>query len=107
MPTFVDRHRLSAVPGPTLHRLHVEAVHGAPDPSGAQPLAQWVEDGYIYCVIEAPDDRAVCRHHLARELACDDLHPVSGLKGTRPLTGHETGAVRAAIIDIWHKVASD
>jgi len=106
MPIFLDRHVLAAVPGAVRHQIHLEAMHGLVDPSGTRPLAHWVEDQYFYCVAAAPGAEAFCEHHTSRQLPCDDVHPLEGLRGTRPLTGEEMGIVRTAITAIWHAVPS-
>jgi hypothetical protein len=77
MPTYIDRHPLTAVPRAVRNQMHLEAVQGLIDKHGAQPLGHWVTDGVIYCVLRAPSEAAVCRHHADRGLPCDDLHPIS------------------------------
>jgi hypothetical protein len=69
------------------------------------PLGHWLEDGVIICVLDAPDAEAVCRHHAAHALACDDLHAIDGLALTRPLTDHDEAILRAEIVRIWHRSA--
>ncbi len=62
MPTFIDRHALTVVPFEVRRQLRNQALHGLVDPGGAKPLAHWIEDGLIYCVLDAPDQTAVCVH---------------------------------------------
>ena len=97
MPTFIDRHLLLAVPSAVRHQLHLEAVYGLVDEHGAQPLAHWLSDGVIYCMVRAPSQEAFCRHHAERGLPCDDLHPVMGLRESRRLSQREMRIVRATI----------
>ena len=82
MATFLDRHLLSAMPRAVRYQMHLEAVDGLVDPSGTLPLAHWIEDGALYCLLQAPDAQAVCAYHAARGLGCDDLHPIAGLHGS-------------------------
>ncbi len=89
MPTFIDRHLLAAVPRAIRQQIHLEAMLGIVDPHGVLSLAHWVEDAYIYCVLQAPKAQAICLHHAARGLACDELHPITGFQGGRPLTSEE------------------
>ena len=102
MPTFIDRHPLVDVPSAVRQQMHLEAVHGLVDPSGTVPLSYWIEDGYIYCVVRAPDEQAVCKHHAERGLACDELHSLPGLQGSRPLSGDDNRTVRTRIAQLWH-----
>ena len=102
MPTFIDRHSLAAVPSVIQRQMHLEATHGLLDPSGAKPVAHWVEDGVIYCLLEAPDREAVCAHHACRGLPCDDVHLIPGLRESRPTSRQEQAIVRAAIDGLWH-----
>jgi hypothetical protein len=100
--TFIDRHRVSEVDPSVRYQLHLEAVHGIRDPSGALPLGHWVEDGAIYCVIDARDEDSVRQHHAARGIAANDLHRISGLPGARPLSLAEEQVVRDEIKRLWH-----
>jgi hypothetical protein len=84
------------------HQLQLEAAHGIRDVSGTLPLGHWLEDGTIYCLLEAPDEEAVCRHHRGRGITCNDMHPLPGLSATRPLTGRDRLAIMAAIQHLWH-----
>jgi hypothetical protein len=43
-------------------------LRGIADEHGVQPLAHWVTDGVIYCVVQAPNEEAFCRHHADRGL---------------------------------------
>ena len=100
MPTYIDCHPLAAIPSAVQRQMEREARHGAIDEHGVQPLAHWVTDGVIYCVVQAPDKEASCQHHAERGLACDELRPITGLRGSRPLSGEETKRVRT-IINFW------
>ena len=101
MPTFIDRHLLLAVPSAVRHQLHLEAVYGLIDEHGAQPLAHWLSDGVIYCVMRAPSREAFCRHHAARGVPCDDLHLVMGLRERHPPSPRETRIAQATIAKLW------
>ena len=101
MPTHIDCHPLAATPRAVQHQMHQEAMRGSVDQHGAQPLAHWVTDGVIYCVVQAPDERAFCQHHTERGLPCDNVHLVAGLRGSHPLSADETQLVRAVLADLW------
>jgi hypothetical protein len=102
MPTFIDRHQMAAVPRATQQQLYSEAVHGLVDASGTKPLANWIEDGIIYCILVAPADDAVCQHHAARGLDCDDVHLMTELREMRRPSREDQAVVRAAIDALWH-----
>ena len=94
MPTYIDCHALAAIPSAIQRQMPREALRGILDQHGVQPLAHWVTDGVIYCVVQAPDKEASCQHHAERGLACDELRPITGLRGSRPLAVRPT-ATRA------------
>jgi Protein of unknown function (DUF4242) len=101
VPIFVDRHLSSSVDPAVRRKMLLEVLQGTRDPSGALPIGHWVEDQVMYCLLDAPDVEAICRHHGARGLACDDVHPVEALAGIRPMSFQENQVVRAAIGQIW------
>jgi hypothetical protein len=101
MPTYIDRHRFAAVPSTVRRQLQLEAAHGLADEHGAQPLAHWFTDGVIYCVVQAPDQAAFCRHHAHHGLPCEDVHPIAGLGGSHPLSVEGTRLMDAALAELW------
>ena len=82
-------------------QLQFETEHGIRDVSGTLPLGHWVEDGTIYCVLEAPDEDACRQHHHTRGLQSDDLHRLEDIKPTRPISGSDRVAIMAAIRNLW------
>jgi hypothetical protein len=91
MPTVIDRHPLAAIPSAVQHQMQRETLRGSVDEHGVQPLAHWVTDGVIDCVVPAPDERAFCQRRAERGLACDELRPITALRGSHPLSVDETG----------------
>ena len=89
------------------YRIYQEGAQGLVDARGVQPLANWVEDGNIYCVMHAPDEDAFRLHHADRDLFSADVHPLRGLLGRRPLSPVEEQIVRSAIVALWHERAAD
>ena len=81
--------------------MHLEAMQGLVDQHGAQPLGHWVTDGVIYCVVRAPSEEAFCQHHADRSLPCDDLHLITGLRGSYPLSSQEKRSVQAVAAQLW------
>lgn len=98
---FIDRHRIADIDPAVRRQLQFEAEHALRDQTGTLPLGHWVQDGTIYCIIEAPDADAVCRHHRQRAVACDDLHELSGTSAKRPLSGEDRAVIMAAIRHLW------
>ena len=105
MPTFIDRHPIKSISLAARRQMHLEAVRGIRDPSGTLPLGQWLEDGAVFCVLEAPDGEAVCRHHTARCVACDDVQLIERVTARRPLSDTDGTILRAEIVRIWHTPA--
>jgi hypothetical protein len=101
MSIFLDRHAASAVSGAVQYQMHREALAGIRDASGAVPLGHWLQDGTMYCLLDAPEKLAVCRHHEARGLGCQDVHQVVGLHLERPLSDVDKESVRSEIARIW------
>jgi hypothetical protein len=106
MPTFIDRHELVVVPKATRHQLYLEVVQGVIDSSGTKPLGHWIEDGVIYCVLEAPNKNAVCQHHASRGLSCDELHPIWGIHEGQRVSDQDAVVIRLKINDLWHAPAT-
>ena len=104
MPTFIDRHRAANVPHELRRQLTQEAREGHADANGVRPTSHWLEDGWLYCVLEAPDIGAVREHHNAHGLASDTVHQMEGLDGRRPTSPEDQERVRAAIQHYWHSV---
>ena len=102
MPTFIDRHSSATVSEEVRRQLIREVREGHQDPHGARPTSHWLEDAWLYCVLEAPDIGAVCEHHHARGLACDTVHEMEALDGRRPTSPEDEERVRAAINTYWH-----
>jgi hypothetical protein len=102
---FMDRHPLREIDRAVQLRMYREAKARTRDASGTVPLRYWVDDGTIYCIVDAPNDDAVCAHHRERNLACDDLHVLTGLSVNDILSGTDHPVVADAIDRFWH--ASD
>src|SRR5919199_1461162 len=100
MPTFIDRHPLATIPRAIQQQMHREAMRGSVDEHGVQPLGHWVTDRVIYCVLRAPSQEAARRYHANYGLACDELRPVTGLRGSPPLGAKEAQIARA-VLNRW------
>jgi hypothetical protein len=99
---FIDRHGPSeAIPNAVRDQIVLEALHQAIDSHGAKPVTHWLEDGVIYCVMEAADIESICRHHTTRGLRCDDVHLISDLRVHQPMSDADRAAIRMAIAETW------
>ncbi len=104
MPTFIDRHGPGqAIPTAVREQLVLEGLHQVIDAHGVKLIAHWLEDEVIYCVVEAADEEAVCRHHAQRGLPCDDLHVIDGVRVQQPMSDADRLALGGAIAKIWPK----
>jgi hypothetical protein len=106
MPTFIDRHRAATVSQEVRRQLTQEAREGQEDANGVRPTSHWLEDGWLYCVLEAPDIAAVCEHHQSHGLRCDTVHEMKGLDGRRPTSREDQERVRVAIHNHWHAIGA-
>ena len=102
MPTFIDRHRAATVPHEVRRQLTHEARERHLDVHGVRPIGHWLEDGWLYCVLDAPTVAAVCEHHDAHGLGCNTVRELDGLQGSRPILTEDHERVRAAIENYWH-----
>jgi hypothetical protein len=98
---FIDRHRIGDMQPGVRYQLQLEAQHCVRDVSGALPVGHWVEDGTIYCVLDADDEDQCCQHHRARGLSCDDLRRLDGISLSRPLSGKDRLSIMAAIEQLF------
>jgi Protein of unknown function (DUF4242) len=101
MPTFIDRHRAATVSREVRRQLTHEARAHERDVHGVRPIGHWLEDGWLYCVLEAPSVAAVRQHHDAHGLASDTARELDGVDGGRPIAAEDNQRVRAAINTYW------
>ena len=101
MPTYIDCHPLAAIPSAVQQQMQRESLRGGVDEHGAQPLAHWVTDGVIYCIVQAPNPDAFCEHHAERGLPCDNVHPIDGLRGSHPLVAEDAQIVQGVLAALW------
>jgi hypothetical protein len=109
MPTFIDRHSLTALPSAVRRQMRLETRRHTRGHRGTRPIARWVgqwaEDGVIYCILEAPDAVAACQHHVDRGLPCEEIHVIDKLDERAPTSEEHKATVRAAIDDLRGSVA--
>jgi Protein of unknown function (DUF4242) len=71
MPTFMDFHDDLKLPDEAVRQITKETEEGKVDKFGVRQK--------VYCLLDAPDEEAVRRHHAALGIACGDVHEVKSL----------------------------
>ena len=80
MPQFMDYHDDLKLPDAAVQQITEEAKAGKSDEFGVRQVELFHNpDGKVYCLLEAPDEDAVRKHHAALGVPCGDVHPVSGI----------------------------
>lgn len=80
MPLFMDYHDDLKLPQDAIDNLTQETRDGKTDEFGVRQVEFFHNpDGNAYCLLDAPDEEAVHRHHAAIDVPCGDVHPVSSL----------------------------
>ncbi len=80
MPMFMDSHDNSSLPDEVVEDLRNSARAGKTDEFGVRQADLFYNsNGKVYCLLEAPDEDAVRRHHAALEVPCGPVHEVNRL----------------------------
>ncbi len=80
MPQFMDYHDDLKLPDDAIRNITEEAKAGKSDEFGVRQVELYHNpDGKVYCLLDAPDEDAVRKHHAALGVDCGDVHPVSGI----------------------------
>lgn len=80
MPTFMDFHDDLALPAEAVEQIRQGAKDGATDEFGVRQVELFHNaDGKVYCLLDAPDEEAVRRHHAALDVPCGAVHQVDSL----------------------------
>jgi Protein of unknown function (DUF4242) len=80
MPTFMDYHDDLKLPPEAIAQIGEGARNGATDEFGVRQVELYSNpDGKVYCLLDAPDEEAVRKHHAALDVPCGDVHRVSSL----------------------------
>jgi hypothetical protein len=80
MPQFMDFHDDLKLPDAAVQQITEEAKAGKSDEFGVRQVELFHNpEGKVYCLLEAPDEEAVRKHHAALGVPCGDVHPVSGI----------------------------
>lgn len=80
MPTYMDFHDDLKLPQQAIDDIGQGARDGASDEFGVRQIELFHNpDGKVYCLLEAPDEEAVRKHHAALDVPCGPVHQVSTL----------------------------
>ncbi len=78
MPQFMDYHDDLKLPQEAIDS--IAAGKNEADEFGVRQIELFHNpDGKVYCLLEAPDEDAVRKHHAALDVDCGDVHQVSSL----------------------------
>jgi hypothetical protein len=80
MPKFMDYHDDLRLPQEAIDRIGRATSNGDVDEFGVRQIELYHNaDGKVYCLLEAPDEDAVRKHHEAVDVPCGDVHRVQSL----------------------------
>jgi hypothetical protein len=81
MALFMDFHEHLPLPGEAIAQISDDARNGRADQFGVRQVELYHNaSGQVYCLLEAPDEEAVRKHHAALGLDCGPVHPVDGIR---------------------------
>ena len=80
MPRFMDYHDDLKLPPEAVEQIAQGTRDGVSDEFGVRQIELYHNaDGKVYCLLEAPDEDAVRRHHAALDVPCGEVHQVDSL----------------------------
>ncbi|GAC1439949.1 MAG: hypothetical protein NVSMB55_02900 [Mycobacteriales bacterium] len=80
MPKFMDYHDGLKLPQEAIDSIGEGARAKTADEFGVTQVELFHNaDGKVYCLLDAPDEEAVRKHHAALDVSCGDVHRVDSL----------------------------
>ena len=80
MPQFMDFHDDLTLPGEAIAQIADDTRHQRADGFGVRQVELYHNpEGRVYCLLEAPDEEAVRKHHAALGVDCGAVHRVEGI----------------------------
>lgn len=80
MPRFMDYHDDLLLPPEAIASIGKGAREGEVDQFGVRQVELFHNaDGKVYCLLDAPDEKAVRDHHAALDVDCGEVHRVESL----------------------------
>ncbi len=76
----MDVHIDLKIPQEMIEQTKKDTIEKKADQFGVTQLELYHnKDGFVYCLLDAPDQQAVRDHHEAIGVGCGDVHPVDSL----------------------------
>ena len=80
MPRFLVFHDNLKLPGEAIAQIADDTRNERADEFGVRQVELYHNaDGKVYCLLEAPDEEAVRKHHAALGVDCGAVHEVGGV----------------------------
>ena len=80
MATFMDFHEHLPLPAEAIAQITDDTRARRADEFGVRQVELFHNaDGQVYCLLEAPDEEAVRKHHAALGVDCGPVHRVDGI----------------------------
>ena len=80
MPRFMDYHEDLKLPPEAIAQIGQGTKDGVKDEFGVQQIELYHNaDGKVFCLLDAPDEDAVRKHHAAVDVPCGAVHRVDSL----------------------------
>jgi len=80
MPRFMDFHDNLGLPGEAIAQITDDVRRQRADEFGVRQAELYHNaEGQVYCLLEAPDEDAVRKHHAALGVGCGAVHWLDGL----------------------------
>lgn len=80
MPRFMDYHDDLKLPPEAIAQIGEDTRNGTQDQFGVTQVELFHNpDGKVYCLLDAPDEEAVRKHHAALDVPCGPVHRVESL----------------------------
>jgi hypothetical protein len=80
MALFMDFHQHLPLGGEDIAQIGDDARNARTDQFGVRQVELYHNaDGKVYCLLEAPDEEAVRKHHAALGVDCGAVHRVHGV----------------------------
>jgi Protein of unknown function (DUF4242) len=77
MPQFMDFHPDLKLPAEAIEGIRQGTKNHDVDEFGVRQVELYHNaDGQVYCLLEAPDEESVRKHHAALDVPCGDVHRV-------------------------------
>jgi hypothetical protein len=80
MPQFMDFHDDLKLPQEAIDAIAEGSKNGEKDEFGVRQVELYHNsEGKVYCLLDAPDEDAVRKHHAALGVPCGDVNRVDGI----------------------------